>query len=59
MTEDKSPTTALAVDIPWGSGCGPDLGHVGLGLGKLLTAGGFGVWWLIDIFLIQAAARKA
>ena len=61
MTDDKSPTTALLLSIFLG-GLGVDrfyLGRVGLGLGKLLTAGGFGVWWLIDIFLIQAAARKA
>lgn len=28
------------------------MGHVGLGLLKLITAGGFGVWWLIDVILI-------
>lgn len=32
------------------------LGYVGLGILKLLTCGGCGVWWLIDIVLI--AARK-
>ncbi|MDE0377402.1 MAG: TM2 domain-containing protein [bacterium] len=61
MTEDKSPTTALLLSIFLG-GLGVDrfyLGHVGLGLGKLFTGGGLGVWWLIDIFLIQEAARKA
>ncbi len=61
MTEDKSPTKALLLSIFLG-GLGVDrfyLGHVGLGLGKLFTGGGLGVWWLIDIFLIQEAARKA
>jgi len=28
------------------------MGHAGLGVLKLLTFGGFGVWWLIDIILI-------
>lgn len=28
------------------------LGHVGLGLGKLFTGGGLGVWALIDFILI-------
>ena len=28
------------------------MGQVGMGIGKLLTGGGCGVWWLIDIILI-------
>ena len=28
------------------------LGHVGLGIGKLLTFGGCGIWYLIDVILI-------
>jgi TM2 domain-containing membrane protein YozV len=28
------------------------LGHVGLGILKLLTFGGFGIWWLIDLIWI-------
>ena len=28
------------------------MGHVGLGILKLLTAGGLGIWWLIDLILI-------
>ncbi len=28
------------------------MGHVGLGLLKLITGGGFGIWWIIDIILI-------
>lgn len=28
------------------------MGHVGLGILKLLTGGGLGIWWLIDVILI-------
>jgi len=28
------------------------LGHVFLGILKLITLGGFGLWWLIDVILI-------
>jgi|AntAceMinimDraft_15_1070371.scaffolds.fasta_scaffold37486_2 TM2 domain-containing membrane protein YozV len=28
------------------------MGHVGLGILKLLTFGGFSIWWLIDLILI-------
>lgn len=28
------------------------LGYIGLGILKLITAGGLGVWWLIDVILI-------
>jgi TM2 domain-containing membrane protein YozV len=28
------------------------LGYIGTGILKLLTIGGFGIWWIIDIVLI-------
>ncbi len=28
------------------------LGYMGLGVAKLLTCGGCGVWWIIDIIMI-------
>jgi TM2 domain-containing membrane protein YozV len=30
------------------------MGHIGLGILKLITGGGFGIWWLVDIILIAA-----
>lgn len=34
------------------------LGHVGLGIGKLLTLGGLGIWWLIDVIYIALGNAK-
>lgn len=28
------------------------MGHVGLGILKLVTFGGCGIWWLVDLILI-------
>ena len=28
------------------------MGHIGLGILKLITMGGCGIWWLIDLILI-------
>lgn len=56
----KDPTTSLIVSILAG-GLGIDrflIGDTGLGIGKLLTCGGFGVWTIVDWFLIQAATRE-
>ena len=56
----KDPTTMLIVSLLGGS-LGIDrfmLGDTGLGVGKLLTCGGFGIWAIIDWFLIQGATRE-
>jgi len=56
----KNPTVALILSIFLG-GLGIDrfyLGYVGLGIGKLLTLGGLGLWAFIDWFLIMKAARE-
>ncbi|GAA4450926.1 TM2 domain-containing protein [Rurimicrobium arvi] len=56
----KDPTTSLIVSILAGS-LGVDrfmIGDTGLGVGKLLTCGGLGIWAIVDWFLIQKATRK-
>jgi TM2 domain-containing membrane protein YozV len=56
----KDPTTSLIVSILAG-GLGIDrflIGDTGLGIGKLLTCGGFGIWTIVDWFLIQSATRE-
>ena len=52
--KDKTWLTALLLSIFLG-GLGVDrfyMGHVGLGVLKLILMGGFGIWWLIDLILI-------
>jgi TM2 domain-containing membrane protein YozV len=34
------------------------IGDSGLGAGKLLTCGGFGIWTIVDWFQIQKATRE-
>lgn len=56
----KDPTTSLIVSILAGS-LGIDrflIGDTGLGVGKLLTCGGLGVWAIIDWFMIQGATKE-
>ncbi len=56
----KDPTTSLIVSILAGS-LGIDrflIGDSGLGVGKLLTCGGFGIWTIVDWFQIQKATRE-
>ena len=56
----KDPTTSLIVSILAG-GLGIDrflIGDTGLGVGKLLTCGGFWIWTIVDWFQIQKATRE-
>ena len=56
----KDPTTVLIVSLLAG-GLGIDrfmIGHTGLGIGKLLTCGGFGIWTIIDWFMIQKSTKE-
>jgi TM2 domain-containing membrane protein YozV len=56
----KDPTTTLIVSILAGS-IGVDrfmIGDTGIGVGKLLTCGGLGIWTIIDLFLIQKATKE-
>lgn len=56
----KDPTTTLIISILGGS-LGIDrffLGDVGLGVAKLLTCGGLGIWTIVDWFLIMGRARE-
>lgn len=61
MLQFKNPTTALLLSIFLGCYGGDRfyLGHTGMGVGKLLTCGGLGIWAIIDWFLISNAAKEA
>jgi len=56
----KDPTVSLIVSILAGS-LGIDrflIGDIGMGIGKLITCGGLGIWAIIDWFLIMGATRE-
>jgi TM2 domain-containing membrane protein YozV len=56
----KDPTTSIIVSVLCGS-LGIDrflIGDTGMGIGKLLTCGGLGIWTIIDWFLIMGATRE-
>lgn len=56
----KDPTIMLVISILVGE-LGVDrflLGEIGLGVLKLITCGGCGIWWLIDVILIMKRTRE-
>lgn len=56
----KDPTTILIVSILAGA-LGIDrfmIGDTGIGIAKLLTCGGLGIWAIIDLFMIMGATRE-
>jgi len=60
LNQMKDPTISLILSILAGT-LGVDrfyMGDIGLGIGKLLTGGGCGIWWLIDIFLVMNDTRR-
>lgn len=56
----KDPTISLLLSVIVG-GFGVDrfyIGDTGLGVLKLLTGGGLGVWWIVDMFVITGKTKK-
>lgn len=56
----KTPMTAFLLSLFLGE-FGADrfyIGDTGMGIGKLLTAGGCGIWQIVDWFLIMEATRR-
>jgi hypothetical protein len=56
----KDPTTSLIVSLIGGH-FGIDrfiIGDTGLGIAKLLTCGGVGIWTIVDWFLIMGRTRE-
>jgi TM2 domain-containing membrane protein YozV len=56
----KDPTVALILSALVG-GWGVDrfyIGDIGLGVLKLVTGGGLGVWWIVDLFVITGKTKE-
>jgi len=58
--DSKDWLTALLLSIFLGQ-LGVDrfyMGYIGLGVLKLLTGGGSGIWWLVDVIMIATDSLK-
>lgn len=56
----KDPTISLIISLIGGN-LGIDrffIGNMGLGVAKLITCGGCGIWTIVDWFLIMSATRE-
>ena len=56
----KDPTISIIISVMLGE-LGIDrfyVGDIGLGILKLLTGAGCGIWWFVDLFLIMGTTRK-
>ena len=56
----KDPTVSVVLSVLVG-GLGIDrfyIGDTGLGVLKLITGGGLGVWWIVDMFVITGKTKK-
>jgi TM2 domain-containing membrane protein YozV len=56
----KDPTTSIIISVVAGQ-LGIDrfmIGDTGLGIAKLLTCGGLGIWTIVDWFLIMGVTRE-
>ncbi len=59
-SQGKSKTTAIILSVLLGA-LGIDrfyLGYIGLGIVKLITGGGLGIWWIIDLVMICTGALR-
>ena len=56
----KDPTVSVVLSVLVG-GLGVDrfyIGDTGLGVLKLITGGGLGIWWLVDLFIISDKTKE-
>ncbi len=57
---EKSRLYALLINIffGWAGGHRYYVGKIGTGVLMLITAGGFGMWWFVDLIMISIGAFK-